>query len=41
MTDAALASRTPIGDFMSMTIGLFMDFYAAIAEALDRQNNKE
>lgn len=41
MTDAALASQTPIGDFMGMRIGLFMDFYAAIAEALERQHKQD
>ncbi|MGN0996555.1 MAG: hypothetical protein ACI4PG_06580 [Candidatus Ventricola sp.] len=41
MTDAALASHTPIGDFLRMPIALFAEFYAAIAEALERQHKQD
>lgn len=40
MTDASMASHTPINVFMDMSISMFYDFIHAIQSVIESRNNK-
>ena len=40
MTDAAMASHTPIDVFMGMTIRMFYEFVSAIRSVIEAQRRK-